>query len=69
MSKVAPIGTIGLIRQTEDGRVIQIGMTHEQMILLQIFLSGLSQKSPLVELGEECDLVLKSSVCKRCKKK
>ncbi len=61
-------GTIALIQQDKLGRIIQIGLTKEQSQLLQIFLATLSKDSSLVKMGEDYDLVLKSSVCKRCQK-
>jgi hypothetical protein len=53
------IGAIGLVQETEDGRIRQIGLTSEQSILLQIFLAQISKDSPLVQMGEEYDLILK----------
>jgi len=63
------IGKIGLIQQQENGRILQIGLTEEQSKLLHIFLGGISQKSSLVQMSEDYDLVLKSSICKTCKLK
>lgn len=62
-------GTIALIQQTDTGRIMQVAMTEAQSKMLQIFLATISKESPLVQMGEEFDLVLKSSVCKRCVKK
>ncbi len=56
------LGKIGLIKETEDGRIIQIGLTPEQSEMLQIFLATVSQGKPLVQMGEDYELVLKSSV-------
>lgn len=61
------VGTIALIQQTETGRIMQIAMTSEQSKMLQIILASISQGSPLVQMGEDHDLVLKSSLCKKCK--
>jgi len=61
------IGRIGLVQETPDGKIIQIGMTPEQSDQLQILLGALSQQHPLVQMGEDYELVLKSEVCKRCK--
>lgn len=61
------IGTIALIQQTETGRILQVAMTSEQSKMLQIFLAAISQGQPLVQMGEEHDLMLKSNVCKRCR--
>lgn len=64
----ADIGSICLVQETEDGRIRQIGLTTEQNRVLQIMLASLSQESPLVQMGEEFDLVLKSNLCNKCKK-
>jgi hypothetical protein len=55
------IGKIGLIQQTEDGRIVQIGLTKTQSDLLQLFLSSLSKESPLIKMGSEYDLELKNA--------
>ena len=60
-------GNIALIQQTPEGRILQIGITQAQSQMLQIFLASISQESPLVQMGEEYDLVLKSKLCKKCK--
>tara|TARA_R110000868_G_scaffold74337_13_gene215023 strand:+ start:14419 stop:14619 length:201 start_codon:yes stop_codon:yes gene_type:complete len=57
-------GTVALIQQTEEGRILQIGLSLEQSRLLQLFLATLSQESKLVQMPEEYDLVLKSSLKK-----
>lgn len=64
MAKItnAEPGTIALIQQTEDGRIVQIGLTVEQSDQLQIFLAAISKGSPLIKMGEDWDLVLKSSI-------
>lgn len=62
-------GTIALIQQTENGRILQIGLNVEQSSMLQFFLANLSDGNPLVQMGEDYDLVLKSSLCAKCKKK
>ena len=59
------VGAIALIQQTEEGRILQIGLTIEQSKLLQIFLATLSQESKLTQMPEDYDLVLKSSLCKK----
>lgn len=61
------ICAIALIQQQENGRIVQIGLTPEQSKFLQIFLSTLSQESKLVQMPEDYDLVLKSSLCKKCR--
>ena len=65
----AEIGTIALMQQQENGRIIQIGLTKSQSQLLQIFLATLSKESKLVQMPEEYDLILKNQVCKKCKTK
>jgi len=56
------IGNIGLVQETEDGRIRQIGLTQEQSEMLQHLLGVMSKESPLVQMGEEYDLVLKREV-------
>lgn len=58
----AEIGTICLIQQTEDGRIVQISTTKEQSAMLQLFLATISQDSKLIIMPEEYDLVLKSTL-------
>lgn len=53
---------IGLIKRTHDGRIVQIGMTQEHQMMLQMFLGSISQDQPLAILPSEYDLVLKSEV-------
>lgn len=59
-------GKVALIQQDDKGRILQIGMTKEQSIMLQSFLSILSQGSPLVQMTKEYDLVLRSEICTNC---
>lgn len=54
------IGKVGLVQETEDGRIIQIGLTPSQSEMLQIFLATLSKESPLVQMSEDYELVLKN---------
>ena len=66
----AEIGSICLIKETEDGRIVQVGMTEAQNKMLQFFLASITSKEqPLVIMGEDFDLVLKRDVCKKCKTK
>ena len=58
------VGTIALIQQTESGRILQIGITQEQSNMLQFFLAKMSETSKLIQMPEEYDLVLKSSLNK-----
>ena len=51
---------VGLIQQTESGRIIQIGMNPEQSAQLQAFCSIISQESPLIQMGVEYELVFKN---------
>ena len=60
-------GTIALIQQQENGRIVQIGITQSQSNMLQLFLAKLSEESKLIQMPEEYDLILKSQVCKKCK--
>ena len=52
---------VGLVRQLENGRIVQIGMTEEQSTMLQIFVAALSKEKPLVELPHAWDLVIKNN--------
>jgi len=54
-------GEIGLVMIT-NGRVAQIGVTPEQSTQIKFILSAVSKGNPLVIMGEEHDLVLKSTV-------
>ena len=56
------VGTIALIQQTETGRILQIGITTEQSKMLQFFFAKLSETSTLIQMPEDYDLVLKSSL-------
>jgi hypothetical protein len=56
------VGTIALIQQTEEGRILQIGLTTGQSKMLQFFLAKLSEESKLIQMPYEYDLVLKSSL-------
>lgn len=57
-------GVIALMQQSETGRIMQIALTPAQSEMLQIFLATISAESPLIRMGEEYDLVLKSSLKK-----
>ena len=61
-------GTIALIQQTPEGRILQIGLTPAQSNMLQFFLAKLSEESKLIQMPEEYDLILKSSLCPKCRK-
>lgn len=56
------IGKVGLVQETSDGRIVQIGLTEGQSNQLQAFLAVISKGSPLVQMGKECDLILKSDI-------
>ena len=58
------IGAIGLVQETEDGRIRQVALTEEQSKTLQFMLAALSKQSPLIQMGEEYDLVLKRNMDK-----
>lgn len=55
---------IGLIKRLPDGRIVQIGMTQEQQIMLKLSLAAISIEKPMVQMPEQYDLVLKSEVSK-----
>ena len=61
------IGTIALIQQQENGRIVQIGITQAQINMLQLFLAKLSEERKLIQMPEDYDLILKSQICKKCK--
>ena len=61
------VGTIALIQQQENGRIVQVGITQAQSNMLQLFLAKLSEESKLIQMPEDYDLILKSQVCKKCK--
>lgn len=54
-------GEIGLIT-TDNGRIVQLAVTKEMYKTLMIIISTLSKENKLVKMGEEHDLVLKSTV-------
>jgi hypothetical protein len=56
------VGTIALIQQTKEGRILQIGLTPEQSNMLQFFLAKLSETSKLIQMPKAYDLVLKASL-------
>jgi putative alpha-1,2-mannosidase len=60
--KSAEVGEVALVRQNEDGRILQIALTEEQNEMLKLFLSMVSKEQALVQMPEEYDLVLKSSI-------
>jgi len=62
------VGKIALIQQDDNGNIIQIGLSKDQSEMLQLFLASLSKESKLVKMPEDYNLVLKSSLCKKCKK-
>lgn len=59
-----PIGKVALIMQV-GGRIVQIGTTQEQNDILQVMCASLSREQKFVQLPEEYDLVLKSTVNKQ----
>ena len=63
------IGKIGLIQQTETGRIVQIGLTTEQSEILQNLLAILSKDSPLIRMDEAYDFLPICNVCNKCKNK
>ena len=55
------LGKFGLVQETEDGRIVQIGLSVEQSEILQLFLATISKDNPLVVMGEDYELVLKNN--------
>jgi len=55
----AEIGRLALVQETEDGRIMQIGLTEEQSKQLQFYCAIISKEQPLVQMGKEYDLYLK----------
>ena len=53
------IGNLALVQETKDGRIRQIGLTENQSEQLQQFMAIISQGQPLVQMGEEYDLIIK----------
>ena len=51
---------IGLISQTEDGRIIQLGLSQSQSDALQLFVVAMSKEKPLVSLGIHYELEFKN---------
>jgi len=56
------IGQLSLVQETEDGRIRQIGLTKEQSKQLQFYAALISKNSPLVQMGDEYDLILKTEL-------
>lgn len=56
------VGTVALIKQLECGRIVQIALTTQQSSMLQFFLAKLSEENKLIQMPEQYDLVLKSSL-------
>ena len=54
-------GEIGLIT-TENGRIVQLGLTVDMHRTITAVIAACSKETPLVKMGEEHDLVLKSTV-------
>ena len=59
MTKIqnAKVGQLGLIQQSEDGTITQIGLTPEQSQLLQVLVGSFSSvDKPLLRLPREYNL-------------
>lgn len=54
-------GEIGLIT-TENGRIVQLGLTVDMHRTITAVIAACSKETPLVKMGEDHDLVLKSTV-------
>lgn len=57
-------GEIALCRQLENGRIVQVALTQEQHQVVKLVLASLSRETSLIQMPEEHDLVLKSSLPK-----
>ena len=53
-------GKIGLIQQSDNGDIRQIGLTEDQSEMLHIFLASISKDKSLVIMPDEYNLKLKS---------
>jgi hypothetical protein len=62
-------GEIALIQVQEDGSISQIGLTKQQSQMLNFFMATLSKEQSLLKMPSDYDLVLKSSICDKCKTK
>lgn len=60
--KQAEIGTVGLIQELPDGRIIQLGMNQEQFDTLQLFVAALSRDNPFVKIAGDNELIPKHTV-------
>ena len=52
-------GEIGLVT-TENNRIVQLGITPDTHKTITVVIAACSKETPLVKMGEEHDLVLKS---------
>lgn len=57
-------GLFSIVKQEEDGSIVQFAMSPQQKIMLTAFLSSISKETPLVKMSEKYNLVLKSTVKK-----
>lgn len=55
-------GNIVLVQQLANGRIIQLGITPMQAMMLNAFVKQISKETPIMRMSEEHDLVLKSDV-------
>lgn len=55
-----PPGTFGLVCQSKDGTIKQIGMTQDQSQILQLFLASMSKEKPFINMPSNFDLTLKN---------
>lgn len=58
--EIAKPNTVGLITQTEDGRIIQLGLSQSQSDALQLFVAAMSKEKPIVSLGIHYELEFKN---------
>jgi hypothetical protein len=57
--KKTELGQVGLITETEDGRIIQLGMTEEQSSVLQVLVASMSREKPFIKIEGENELIPK----------
>lgn len=53
----AKSGTVGLVMETPDGRIIQLGLTTDQSAMLNTFVASMSSEKALPDLGKDYELI------------
>lgn len=56
---IAEEGTFCLIR-LQAGKIMQVGMSKDQLATLQVFLAALSKDDPFIIMGDDHELELKN---------